>query len=82
MLFIMLREIECARIECAAFVDLDEVTACYEEAAYIVRNAPGEDPEDDPAVVAGAVLYAADTQDPNFALEMVKDGRAVLMEIE
>ena len=82
MLFLVFREVEGSRSEWAIFTDLDGATECYDEAAYVVRNAPGEGPEDDPTIVTAASLYAAYTADPETALEMVSGGRAVLMESE
>jgi hypothetical protein len=59
---------------------LASATECYDEAAYVVRNAPGEDPGDDPTIVTAALLYAAPTSDPDTASAMTEDGRAVLLE--
>jgi hypothetical protein len=64
MLFVVVREVEGLQDELAVFVSLDEATECYEEAAYVVRNAPGESATDDLTVVTAAALFAVEKQMP------------------
>ena len=66
----------------ATFTSLGNATACYEEAAYVVRNAPGEGATDDLTIVTAAALFVADTSDPDLAKTLAADGRAFLMEQE
>jgi hypothetical protein len=68
--------------ELAVFVSLDEAIECYEEAAYFVRNAPGESATDDLTVVTAAALFAVETTNADLAKAMANDGRATLMESE
>lgn len=82
MLYVVVREVESLRFESAVFTSLEEATECYEEAAYVVRNAPGEGAADDLTIVTAAALFAADTADPELAKAMTLDGRAFTMESE
>jgi hypothetical protein len=82
MLYVVSREVEGSRIERVVFSDLETAAAWYEEAAYVVRNAPGEDPGDDPTIVTAAFLHVAQTLDPETAKVMAEDGRAELLQTE
>jgi hypothetical protein len=66
----------------AVFPGLEDATECYNEAAYVVRNAPGEGATDDLTIVTAAALFVADTSDHDLAKAMAADGRAFLMEQE
>lgn len=82
MLFVVTRQVEGLHNQSAVFSDLGEATECYEEAAYVVRNAPGEGATDDLTIVAAAALFVAETSDHNLAKAMAADGRAFMMESE
>jgi hypothetical protein len=81
-LFVVVREVEGLRVEYAIFADLSEATQCYDEAVYVVRNAPGEGASDDLTIVTASALYAADTTDPELATAMAADGSVILLESE
>ncbi len=82
MLYVGVREIEGSRFERAIFADLGDATEVYEEAAYVVRNAPGEGATDNLTIVTQAFLYAADATAPDLAKSMSEDGHAILLESE
>jgi hypothetical protein len=66
----------------AVFSDLEEATKCYEENAYVVRNAPGEGSGDDMTIVTSCALYAIDTLDRGLAVTMIHEGQGLLLEGE
>jgi hypothetical protein len=82
MLFVVMRQVEGLHAQSAVFTDLAKATECYEEAAYVVRNAPGEGATDDPTIVTSAALFAVDTESPEVAKAMAADGSAFMMESE
>lgn len=82
MLFVVIRQVEGLRTESAVFTDLCKATECCEDAAYVVRNAPGEGATDDLTIVTAACLYVAETSSHDLAKAMAADGRAFLMESE
>jgi hypothetical protein len=79
MLFAVVREIEAERRHCALFLTLDAARDCYDAARHVCDNGPGEEPEDDPAIVSDCWLYEVDASDPQTARKMVFDGRATLL---
>lgn len=82
MLFVVVRDTDEHGRQWAVFADLEKATIAYEAAAHVVRNAPGEGPDDDLTIITGAALYAAHTTDPGIARFMVIIGRADLLEWE
>ena len=66
----------------AVFDQLSDATSIYEEAAYVVRNAPGEGMSDDTTIVTGAALFVADAANEDLAKAMVDAGQAFLIEQE
>ncbi len=82
MLFVVIREVEGIRTESLTLTDLDEAAECYEEAAYVVRNAPGEGATDDLTIITAAALFVSETLDHDLAKAMAADGRAFMMESE
>ena len=79
MLYVLGKEIESERFEWTVFEDRARATECFDEAAYVVRNAPGDGPGDDPIIVTAAFLYAADTSVRSAAETMARSGRATLI---
>jgi hypothetical protein len=55
--------------ESVALTNLDEAVECFENAAYVVRNVPGEGSADDLTIVTAAALFVADTPDPRDSKE-------------
>jgi hypothetical protein len=80
-LFIAVRDTAEYGRQYAFFTSLDEATDCYEDAAYVVRNAPGEGRSDDLTIISGAALYAAETSDRELARAMVDGGNALLLAV-
>lgn len=65
-----------------AFSWLDEALRVFEDAAYVVRSAPGESATNDPSIVTGAALFVVDAINEGSAKGLVTAGRAFLMEQE
>ncbi|WP_428487737.1 hypothetical protein [Rhodopila sp.] len=82
MLFVVVREVEGLRNEFAVFANFEAATECYEDAAYVVRNAPGEGVADDLTIITACVLYAADTLDPDLAEALAARDEAIMIESE
>lgn len=80
--FVVARDTEDYGHQLTVFSRLEEAALVYEEAAYVVRNAPGEGATNDPTIVVAAALFVADAADEGLAKAMAADGRAFLMERE
>ncbi len=82
MLFVVMLQVEGLHTQSAVFTDLAEATEYYQQAAYVVRNAPGEGATDDFTIVTAAALFAADAEVSDAAKAMAEGGRAFMMELE
>ena len=81
-LFVVARDTEQYGRQWAVFAGLKAATTAYEASAYIVRNAPGEGPDESLEIISGVALYVAPTFDADEARAVVIDGRADIMESE
>ena len=67
MLYVVVREIEGAKREAAAFRSRQDAQDAYDEAARICDEGPDDGPGDDPAIVTNCWLGWVDTPDRDIA---------------
>ena len=79
VLYVVIREIEGAKKEAAAFRSRQDAQDVYDQAARVCDNDPDEMGNGDLTIVSQCWLYEADAADAEQALAHVHAGRGTLL---